>query len=152
MLEMLKLKKGQHVLEVGSGSGYVMALLSEIVGKSGKIFGTEIVKELFIRSQKILKKQKLKNVKIFLKDGSIGLKEFSPFNRILVSSACPFIPKSLFDQLKEGGRVVAPVGDKYSQTMQALTKKNNSPIKEEYFEGFFVFVPLLGKEGFKSEF
>jgi len=152
MLEMLKVEKKDKVLEVGSGSGYVLALLSDIVGKGGKVFGMEMVKELFEFSKKNLKKHEYSNVKVFRKDGSVGLKEYAPYDKILISAACPFIPKSLFDQLKEGGRIVAPVGDKGTQTMQLMTKKNNLPVKEENIESYFVFVPLLGKEGYKSDF
>lgn len=152
MLEMLKIKKGEKVLEVGSGSGYVLALLSSIAGKNGKVFGTEIVKELFELSKKNIAKEKCKNVKIFLKDGSAGLKESAPFDKIILSAACPFFPKTLFDQLNEMGTGVAPVGDKGTQIMQLITKKNNKPVKTEYLESYFAFVPLLGKEGFKSEF
>ncbi|MBI2598051.1 MAG: protein-L-isoaspartate O-methyltransferase [Candidatus Diapherotrites archaeon] len=151
MLEMLAAKSGQKVLEVGSGCGYVLALLGELVGIKGKVFGIEAVKELAEISKKNLKSQGCKNAKVFQGDGSIGLKKYAPFDRILVSAACPFFPKSLFDQLKEGGIGVAPVGDKGTQMLQAVAKKNGNPLKSDYIEHYFVFVPLLGKEGFRNE-
>jgi len=130
MLELLEAGKGMNVLEVGSGSGYVAALLSEIVESNGRVTGMELEEELIGQSKKNLNKQGCKNVEIVKGDGSLGSKEKAPFDRILVSAACPFVPKPLFDQLKEGGRIVAPVGDKFTQAMQTLKKKNGRPLKE----------------------
>src|SRR3989338_367698 len=128
MLELLEAGKGMNVLEVGSGSGYVAALLSEIVESNGRVTGMELEEELIGQSKKNLNKQGCKNVEIVKGDGSLGSKEKAPFDRILVSAACPFVPKPLFDQLKEGGRIVAPVGDKFTQAMQTLKKKNGRPL------------------------
>ena len=108
MLELLDLKKGMKVLEVGSGSGYMIALLSHIAGKDGKIYGIEFLPELKEKAEKNLKKEKISNYELKKGDGSQGWKENAPFERIIVSCACPFIPKSLFDQLLEGGKIVAP--------------------------------------------
>ncbi len=152
MLEMLEVKKGETVLEVGSGCGYALALLSELTGEKGKVFGVEISKELFEFSKKNLEKNQTKNAEVFRKDGSLGLAEKAPFDKIIVSAACPFLPKPLFDQLKEKGRAVAPVGDLGTQIMQAISKKNGNPIKTQYLQNYFTFVPLLGKEGFRNEF
>ncbi|MEK6941715.1 MAG: protein-L-isoaspartate O-methyltransferase [archaeon] len=152
MLEMLGVKPGEKVLEVGSGCGYVLALLSELAGKKGKVFGVEAVKELFEISKKNLKKQGCKKVEVACSDGSLGLPKAAPFDKIIVSAACPFLPKPLFDQLKEGGRAVAPIGDRGTQMIQAVSKKNGKPLKSDYLENYFVFVPLLGKEGFHNEF
>ena len=152
MLEMLGARPGEKVLEVGSGCGYVLALLSELSGKKGKVFGVEAVNALFEISKKNLEKQGCKNAKVFCRDGSIGLSEHAPFGKIIVSAACPFLPKPLFGQLKEGGRAVAPIGDRGTQMIQAVSKKNGKPIKSDYLENYFVFVPLLGKEGFRNEF
>ena len=149
MLELLEAGKGMNVLEVGSGSGYVAALLSEIVESNGRVTGMELEEELIGQSKKNLNKQGCKNVEIVKGDGSLGSKEKAPFDRILVSAACPFVPKPLFDQLKEGGRIVAPVGDKFTQAMQTLKKKNGRPLKEQYLESYFVFVPLKGEHGFR---
>ena len=83
-------------------------------------------------------------------DGGLGLEKGAPYDRILVSCACPFIPKPLFDQLKEGGRIVAPVGDRHSQRMEIMKKVKGKPLKEEYMGGFFMFVPLVGAHGFDA--
>ncbi len=143
MLELLEAKKGMRVLEVGGGSGYVCALLGEIVGAKGRVFGIELVEGLFQIAKKNLIENKSKNVELFLGDGSRGLIEKSPFDRVLVSAACPFIPNSLFEQLKEKGRIVAPVGGSYSQQMVTVEKINGKR-KQTIASGYFVFVPLKG--------
>lgn len=150
MLEILDVKKGMKVLEVGSGSGYVLALLAELVGEDGKIFGTEMVKELIEFSEENLKNLEYKNIYIFRSDGSEGLKDYSPYDRILVSAACPFIPKPLFDQLQERGKIVAPVGDPNMQTLQMMEKINGKLLKKDIFPHSYQFVPLKGKYGWKS--
>src|SRR3989344_98937 len=149
MLELLDVKEGMKVLEVGSGSGYVLALLSEIVGKEGKVVGIEFLHELAEKSREILAKENAGNAKVYEGDGGKGVESEKPFDRILVSAACPFIPKPLFDQLKEGGRIVAPVGDKHTQALQVMKKIKGKVFKEEYMEGYFVFVPLRGEHGWK---
>ena len=149
MLEILDVKKGQCVLEVGSGSGYVLALLAEVVGKEGKVFGTEMVKELIEFAEQNLKELNYNNIHLFRQDGSTGLRDYSPYDRILISAACPFIPKPLFDQLAERGKVVAPVGDPFMQTLQILEKVNGKLLKKDIFPFSYQFVPLKGKFGWK---
>ena len=149
MLEMLDVQEGMKVLEVGVGCGYVAALLSELVGEKGKVFGIDIVKELMPIAKKNLKAQDSKNVKIFSGDGSKGLEKQAPFDRIIISAACPFIPKPLADQLKEKGIVVAPVGDRFNQAMTKFTKFKGKLVKSTYPGGMFVFVPLKGEFGWK---
>lgn len=150
MLELLQVAEGQNVLEVGSGCGYVLALLSEIASKKGKAYGIEIVGELVEQSRKNLEAQGYENVEVLQGDGTLGLPEKMPFDRILVSAACPFLPKPLFDQLAEKGRAVAPVGDSWSQQLQVIKKFKSKPLKEDFFGDYFVFVPLRGKYGIKS--
>src|SRR3990167_7800366 len=100
MLSELQLKKGQKVLEIGSGCGYVLALISEIIGKGGKVFGMEIVGELATKSKENL--EDYKNIKVFHKSGFQGFPDKAPFDRILLSAACRDIPEALFSQLKVG--------------------------------------------------
>jgi len=150
MLELLLVKEGMKILEVGSGSGYVLALLSEITGKDGKVFGIEIVPELAETSKKILENQKI-NAEVKNGDGSLGWKENAPFDRIIISCACPFIPKDLFDQLSEDGRIVAPVGDQGTQLLEILIKKDGKPVKKTFEGGVFSFVPLIGKNSFPQK-
>lgn len=149
MLELLEIREGMRVLEVGAGSGYVLALLSELVGKKGKVYGVDLIKELVERAKNNLKKQGCKNVELVFGDGSKGWVEKAQFDRVLVSCGCPYIPKPLFDQLVEGGIVVAPVGDRFTQMMHVMRKVKGKPMKSEYPAGYFAFVPLKGEFGWK---
>lgn len=144
MLEALELKKGDKVLEVGTGSGYNAALIAEVV-KPTTVYTTEIISELVEFAKNNLKKANVNNVKVFNTDGSKGLPKYSPYNKIIVTAACPEIPKVLLSQLKNNGILVAPVGS-FSQIMIKITKKGKDLIKEDL--GAFVFVKLRGKYGF----
>jgi len=149
MLELLKVEKGMKVLEIGSGYGYVQALLSHLV-EDGKVYGIEYLEELTEQSKKNLEKEGRKNCEIKTGDGSLGWEEKAPFDRVIFSCACPFIPKPVFDQLKEKGKIVAPTGDQYSQVLETMTKFNGKPVKEEYPGASFIFVPLRGKHGYSA--
>ena len=140
MLSLLELKRDLKILEVGSGCGYVLALLSNIVGKNGKVFGIEIIKELAEKSKENLKGYK--NVKIKIGNGRLGLPEESPFNRILISAGYKEIPKPLISQLKEKGIIVAPIGNAYGQDLIAYQKINQKLKLKEKIPGF-IFVPLI---------
>lgn len=133
MLDLLEVKDNQNILEIGSGSGYVLALLAEI-NKSGKVYGIEIIKELAINSRKYLENKK--NVEIIIRDGSQGLPEFAPYDRILISASCPEVPRHLLSQLKDDGILVAAVRQSIFQI-----RKKDSKTTEKEFPGF-VFVPL----------
>ena len=134
MLRLLKLKDKQKILEIGSGSGYVLALMSKL-SKSSEIYGVERIKNLADESIEVLRKYK--NIKVISADGTKGLPEKAPFDRILVSAAADEIPKSLVSQLGEGGILVMPV--KNSIISLKKTKKGN---KIQRFHGFR-FVPLV---------
>ena len=141
MLSLLRAKKGQKVLEIGSGCGYVLALLSNIVGKSGEVFGVEVIRELAERSATNLKKYD--NIGVFNQNGTDGLEEEKPYNRILISAGIEGkIPEKILHQLKDNGILVAPVGQRYFQSLVAVQRKKNkfSVIKE--IQGF-VFVPFV---------
>jgi len=141
MLELLDVKEGMSVLEVGVGSGYVAALLSKIVGEKGKVFGVDIISELVEQAKTNLKKEKTTNTNIKLSKNSIGWKKYSLFDRILVSAATEKVPEDLFDQLAENGELVAPVGSFIHQHLVCY-KKANGKIVEKNRLGYFVFVPL----------
>ena len=146
MTQALELKEGDKVLEVGAGSGYQAAIIANIVGDNGKVISTEIVDEL-VESAKInIKKLKLKNVKIIKHDGSKGYAKEAPYDKIIITAACPKIPSPLIRQLKEGGIIVAPVGDMNEQEMIKGRKINGKLIEENL--GDFMFVPLKGKHGY----
>lgn len=149
MLELLKVEKGMNVLEIGSGYGYVQALLSHLV-EDGKVYGIEYLDELAVQSKKNLENEGINNCEIKTGDGSLGWEEKAPFDRVIFSCACPFIPKPLFDQLKEKGKIVAPTGDQHTQLLEIMTKFNGKPVKSHYEGASFIFVPLKGKHGYSN--
>jgi protein-L-isoaspartate(D-aspartate) O-methyltransferase len=146
MLEALELKKGNKVLEIGSCSGYNSALISYLVGNKGFVYTLEIVPELVKISKKNIKKLGIKNVKILKKDGSLGLPKHAPYDKIIITAACPRIPEPLIKQLKEKGIIVAPVGPRFSQRMIKAVKIKGKLRKTSL--GFFMFVPMKGKYGY----
>jgi len=145
-LDALDVKLGNKVLEIGAGSGYNAALLSKLVGKKGFIYSTEIAEPLAEFARNNLKKTKIKNVEILRIDGSQGLIEKEPFDRIILTAACSKIPDILIDQLKVGGILAAPVGPVYAQNLVRL-KKTAKRISEKIL-GQYQFVPMSGKYGY----
>ncbi len=147
MLELLNAKEGESIAEVGSGCGYTVALLSHLVGEKGKVIGIEMLKELAEKSKKNLKKEGIKNTLIINADASQGIDELcsKKFDKILISCACPFVPKKIFDMLKEDGRIVAPVGDAGTQVLEIMFKKDGKPFKKSYDGDIFTFVPMKSK-------
>lgn len=144
MTEWLDIKKGQKILEVGTGSGWQTAILSYLVG-DGIVFSVEIHPELVEFAQNNLKKLDINNVNVILNDGSLGYPDAAPYDRIIITAACSKIPTLLFDQLSQNGLLIAPVGDS-SQSL-VLLKKTSQGIIEIKNESNYVFVPLLGKFG-----
>ncbi len=135
MLSLLDLHQNQSILEIGSGSGYALALMSEII-KDGKIYGLEISDTLAIKSASILKNDS--NISVFNRSGSSGLTDFAPYDRILVSASFKDmrIPYEIAEQLKEGGILIAPV----KSSIFKIKKVNGKLIEEEYYG--FSFVPF----------
>ncbi len=145
MLEALNVAEGNNVLEVGSGSGYVLALLSGIVGKKGKVVGMEIIPHLTESSKGLLKKLGCGNVEVICGDGSLGWEKENPYDRILVSAAAPKIPEALKKQLVVGGRLVIPVGTlPFFQVVFVLEKLSGGKFMETEL-GPFSFIPLKVK-------
>lgn len=140
MLSEIELKEGQKVLEIGSGSGYVLALISEIVGKSGKVSGIEIISELAAKSKEAL--TDYKNVEAYNRNGSDGLPEKAPFDRILISAACREIPKKLLNQLKDRGILLTPRGPRFGQTLVVVQRKKDKFETIRKIPGF-IFVPFV---------
>lgn len=138
MLSECKIEEENKVLEVGSGSGYVLALLYKLKAIP---FGIERIKGLAEKIEDNLKNAGIYGVKIKLGDGSLGWEEYSPFDRIIVSASTPKIPEPLIQQLKDGGILVAPVGGDYLQYLTIL-KKNKDKIDVEK-KTPCIFVPLL---------
>ena len=134
MLSLLNLEDNQKILEIGSGSGYVLALINELSPDS-QIYGVERLGALALKSQEVLKDKG--NIQVFKKDGYDGLKKYAPYDRILISAAADKLPKHLISQLVNGGIMVLPV----QNSIFHIKKTSHGFIKRE-FPGF-VFVPLI---------
>lgn len=137
MLEKLQPEPGDRVLEIGTGSGYLTALLAEIVGSKGKVFSIEYIPELKGLAEFNLRKYNFGNTALFTGDGKIGLKGYAPFDKIISSASGVEIPKAWKDELYVGGRIVAPL-DGYLVVLDKLSKRK---FREERNKGF-IFVPL----------
>jgi protein-L-isoaspartate(D-aspartate) O-methyltransferase len=135
MLELLDLKDNQKILEVGSGTGYVLSLISEL-SKNSEVFGVERIEELVNRSKEILNFQD-KKIQVFNSSGDLGLKEFAPFDRIIVSASAKGFPTDLISQLKIGGIMVIPIDD----FVFKITKSERGFLEEGFSD--FLFVPLV---------
>ncbi|MDI3498608.1 protein-L-isoaspartate O-methyltransferase [Archaeoglobus sp.] len=148
MCELLDLREGDKVLEVGTGCGYHAAVTAEIVGKSGKVISIEYIPELAERARAILKALGYDNVEVIVGDGSKGYEKEAPYDKIYVTAAAPDIPKPLIEQLKPGGRMVIPVGDSV-QWLIIVEKDESGNVRKKNW-GSVRFVPLRGEYGFKS--
>ena len=137
--ELLQIKPGDKILEIGTGSGYQTAVLCEL---GAKVYSIERQNELFKKTSKFLPKLGYRAKKLIFGDGYIGLKEEAPFDGIIVTAGAPYVPKPLLSQLKIGGRLVIPVGDDV-QVMTMFIRKGPKEFDQEEF-GDFRFVPLLG--------
>ncbi|MCK4456550.1 MAG: protein-L-isoaspartate O-methyltransferase [Thermoplasmata archaeon] len=147
MLEALDLRDGQKVLEVGGGSGYHAALVGEIIGRKGTVYSVERIEGLALKARSALERVGLsERVSIIVADGSLGLPEHAPYERVFVTCAAPAIPEPLVDQLEEGGKLLIPVGGTYLQDLVLGTKKRGRIKKKSH--GGCVFVPLVGRHGF----
>jgi len=138
MLEHLALQANDRVLEIGTGSGYVTALLARLCAE---VYSMERHAPLAGAAENTLQRLGFCNVRIKVGDGSQGCAEYAPFDAILVSAATPLMPPALFDQLREGGRMTAPVGPSSSQELQLIHKIDGQP-KLVVLEGCR-FVPLV---------
>ena len=146
MLEALALRPEDVVLEVGTGSGYQTAILAELVRT---VYSIERIASLAERARAALERLGYSNVVLVHGDGSQGLPEAAPFDAIVVSAAAPQVPASLIGQLRDGGRLVIPVGRGFAQELQ-LVRKIGGNSTTMYLDGVR-FVPLIGREGFHIE-
>lgn len=141
--EMLQVKPGDKILEIGTGSGFQAAVLSCM---GAEVHSLEIVEELHHQAKQTLEKFQLPAF-LYLSDGGWGLPDLAPFDSIIVTAACPTIPKTLLAQLKIGGRISIPVGDLKTQTMTLLVRESENEFSSQSFHNF-KFVPLTGSKGF----
>lgn len=146
MIDLLKIKSSSSkILEIGTGSGYNLAVLSKFVSKPGYIVSIERIKSLSQNAKKSLKLAKIERVKLIMGDGSLGCKKYSPYDRIIVTAgATNLIPEPLMLQLKINGILVIPSGG----VLKRITRVSRDEFTTEYFDSVR-FVPLIGKYGIK---
>jgi protein-L-isoaspartate(D-aspartate) O-methyltransferase len=145
MTELLELTGRERVLEIGTGSGYQSAVLAQLCEK---VYTVERVKSLAAQARTVLDRLGYRNVAIKTFDGTFGWREMAPFDAIMVTAGAPDIPKPLVDQLKPGGRMVIPVGERFSQTLLKVVKTPEGAVTEKSIP--CVFVPLIGNHGWKE--
>lgn len=144
MCEALDVKKGLKILEIGTGSGYHAAIVSQLVGKEGKVYTIERFGSLANQAKENLRKTGCTNVHVEVGDGSCGLPQYQAYDRIYVTCAAPAVPQPLLDQLRDPGKLLIPVGDLYCEL--TLLEKQLGKTTLHHLGGC-VFVPLVGKHG-----
>lgn len=146
MTELLELRGDEKVLEIGTGSGYQSAVLSMLCRE---VYTVERIRSMALNAENLLQSLGYDNVHVIVSDGTIGLPRHSPFDRILVTAGAPDVPKHYIDQLALGGRLIIPVGSRYSQVLYTIIKTASGTEQTE--STACVFVPLIGKEGWSGE-
>src|ERR1039457_6312945 len=144
MIAALELRPTDHMLEVGTGTGYEAAILGELVAE---VWTIERHQELAMAAREILARLGYVNVHVVVGDGSVGLPQHAPFDKILVAAAAPKIPDSLVAQLAAGGRLVVPVGNRFEQQVQVVRKVGSEAVVA--LHDLCRFVPLVGEEGWE---
>ncbi|MDH3974356.1 MAG: protein-L-isoaspartate(D-aspartate) O-methyltransferase [Deltaproteobacteria bacterium] len=145
MTEALGLEGGERVLEIGGGSAYQSAILSRL---AGEVFTIERLGSLAVRARRLLHTLKCMNVLFKVGDGTLGWKDKAPFDAILVAASFSNVPEELLYQLKEGGRVVMPVGKAEKQRLKRFIRKGEGFREEDL--GECIFVPLIGEKGWSE--
>jgi len=144
-LELLHLTGKERVLEVGTGTGYQTALLSNL---AAQVFSIERVPALYEQAREILRQLDVRNVSMLLGDGTIGWREYAPYDAILVSAGAPTVPAPLLDQLAEGGTLLIPLGGKDEQILVSFEKIDGAIVRRDIAP--VRFVPLLGTHGWQG--
>jgi protein-L-isoaspartate(D-aspartate) O-methyltransferase len=146
MTSLLNLQPSEKVLEIGTGSGYQAAVLAEL---AQKVYSIERHMPLLQKARRNLESQGYHNVVLKQGDGTIGWAEFAPFDKIIITAAAPSFPKTLFNQLRDGGLMVFPMGDKRLQNLILVERRGEEAITQE--AGQVAFVPLVGREGWAND-
>ena len=145
MTQSLGLTGSERVLEVGTGSGYQAAILSQI---AAEVYTIEIIPELADRARKIFADLGIGNIYTYIGDGSVGLKQHAPFDAIIVTAAAPRVPQSLLEQLDDGGRLIIPVGSRGYQELELWTRSGTTFTTHTIIP--VAFVPLRGEQGWDT--
>ena len=145
MTELLGLTGTERVLEIGTGSGYQAAILAELCSK---VYTVERIKTIAEKARAALDRLGCRNVAIKVYDGTYGWKEMAPFDAIMVTAGAPEIPAMLVEQLKDGGRMVIPVGERFGQSLLKVVKTAEGTVTQRSIP--CVFVPLIGNHGWKE--
>jgi protein-L-isoaspartate(D-aspartate) O-methyltransferase len=145
MTEALELTGKEKTLEIGTGSGYQTAILADL---SRKVYTIERIRALMVKARNILQELGYTNILFKAFDGTLGWKEYEPYDAIIVTAGAPKIPQPLLDQLADGGRLIIPVGNKFSQELIKVTNKKGNYIEKNL--GGCRFVDLLGVHGWKD--
>jgi protein-L-isoaspartate(D-aspartate) O-methyltransferase len=145
MTELLDLNAESVVLEIGTGSGYQAAVLAQL---AKQVYTVERLAKLAATARIVLDQLKCYNVQIRVGDGTLGWSEYAPYDGIIVTAGAPSVPETLIGQLAENGKLVIPVGDRFSQVLQVITKQANR--LETKTSCHCVFVKLIGKNGWSE--
>jgi protein-L-isoaspartate(D-aspartate) O-methyltransferase len=146
-LAILKPGTGDQVLEIGTGSGFLTALLARA---AGRVYSVERVRDLSASAREVLDSLGIRNVALMVGDGTIGWRKYAPYQVIVVSAGSPSVPSPLVDQLADGGRLLIPVGDRDEQEL-VLVRREGDESTEETIADECVFVPLLGRFGWRDD-
>lgn len=146
MTDLLKLEGDEKVMEVGTGSGYQAAVLAHI---SAEVHTIERHSELSKGASHIIQSLEISNINFHIGDGTLGVPDQAPFQGIMVTAAAPKVPQPLLDQLDDGGRLVLPVGRRYSQVLEVWQRRGKKFKKETITA--VAFVPLIGKDGWPDD-
>lgn len=141
-LQELRLAGGERVLEIGTGSGYQTVLLAHL---AAQVFSIERVSALLDRARDVIQQLSIRNVSLLMGDGTLGWREYAPYDAILVSAAAPEVPTPLGQQLAEGGRILIPLGTRNEQMLTVLTRRGAELQRRDIAP--VRFVPLLGTYG-----
>ena len=145
MTEALELEGDEKVLEIGTGSGYQTAILAEL---AVKVYTIERIRALMVRARDVLAQLDYNNILFKAFDGTLGWNEYEPYDAIIVTAGAPKLPQPLLDQLAEGGRLVIPTGNRFSQELIKVTRKKGTYIQKNL--GGCRFVNLVGVHGWKE--
>jgi protein-L-isoaspartate(D-aspartate) O-methyltransferase len=145
-LELLQLTGKEKVLEIGTGSGYQTVLLAHLVEQ---VFSIERIPALFQQAREAIQRTGVRNVSMLMGDGTVGWREYAPYDAILVGAGAPSVPQPLVEQLADGGRMLVPVGDKESQRLVLVHKRGTQVETQDVAP--MRFVPLIGSHGWKKD-